>query len=208
MAIRVVSDQAKIGFVFARRYASLYFVPHLDSDSHEPKTNKSYNNSGIVMEAASSYFLPKLIGMSRASHILATGAVYPSTSPLLSQLFSEIVPTAQVLPKALEFAEDIAKNVSGVTAFMSKELMWRGTGSAEEQHLLDSKLVFECFAEGTDRDEGVMSFLEKRPADFKGSLRYDLPKTWPWYPRVDTRSEEMRGGKPIGGRESAKASKL
>jgi len=173
MAIRICSSTAKIGFVFVRR--------------------------GVAMEAASSYFLPRLIGMSRALHLLTTGLVYSSTDPLLRDLFSEVIEKEKVLPRALEIAVDVAENTSGVVGFMNREMMWHGKGSAEEQHLLDSKIVYENKG-SKDREEGVKSFLEKRQARFESSMVHDLPRTWPWYSRVDTRSEETRLGVEEKGR--------
>ncbi|KAH6669382.1 enoyl-CoA hydratase/isomeras-like protein [Halenospora varia] len=161
MNIRVVSERAKIGFVFARR--------------------------GIVMEAASSYFLPRLIGLSRAMHLVTTGSVYPSTDPLLSQLFSEVVPEDKVLERALEIADDVVRNTSSVSTHLMKDLMWRGPGTAEGTHLLDSKILLELF-EGKDKLEGVSSFLEKRPPKFKGNMQENAPAAWPWWEPIDTRA--------------------
>ncbi|RDL33148.1 putative enoyl-hydratase isomerase family protein [Venustampulla echinocandica] len=166
MSIRVVSSSAKIGFVFARR--------------------------GIVMEAASSYFLPRLIGLSRAMHLVTTGSVYPSTSPLLSSLFSEVVAQGSVLDRALEIAADVAANTSTVSTALMLDLMWRGPGSAEEAHLLDSKVLKEVF-EGADKKEGVESFLEKRDPRFEGDMGRDAPSVWPWWGAVDVRNKEGEG---------------
>lgn len=160
MNIRIVSETAKVGFVFARR--------------------------GIVMEAASSYFLPKLIGLSKAMHLVTTGAVYPSTSPLFSELFSEILPTEQVLPRALELADEIARNTSNVSTHLMKDLMWRNPGTAEQTHLLDSKILLELF-DGKDKKEGIDSFLQKRQADFTGNMATNAPAVWPWWEPIDTK---------------------
>jgi enoyl-CoA hydratase/carnithine racemase len=169
MSIRIVSERAKIGFVFARR--------------------------GIVMEAASSYFLPRLIGLSRAMHLVTTGSVYPATHPLLSQLFSEILPEEQVLSRALEVATDVAENTSVVSTALMRDLMWRGPGTAEGTHLLDSKILLELF-EGKDKKEGIESFLEKRKPEFRGDMERNAPGVWPWWEGVDSRVPgRIEGGK-------------
>jgi enoyl-CoA hydratase/carnithine racemase len=169
MTIRIVSNKAKIGFVFARR--------------------------GLVMEAASSFFLPRLVGYSKAMHLVTTGAVYPSTSPLLDGLFSEIVEPEQVLPRALALADDIARNTSAVSTAMNKDLIWRGPDSPEGSQLITSKLILEMF-KSKDNAEGIKSFLEKRPAQFQGTVPKDAPTAWPWWTQIDADPNESRGCKP------------
>ncbi|KAF7888179.1 uncharacterized protein EAF02_002720 [Botrytis sinoallii] len=161
-SIRIVSSTAKIGFVFARR--------------------------GIIMEACSSYFLPRLIGLSRAMHLTTTGSIYPSTSPLLSSLFSEIVPPEQVLPRALELANDIAQNTSAVSTAVMRDLMWKGPETAEETHLLDSKILLELFRSG-DKNEGIKSMwlYGKRNPEFRDNMQENAPSVWPWWKPVDTK---------------------
>ncbi|KAK4988489.1 hypothetical protein LTR50_003893 [Elasticomyces elasticus] len=159
MSIRIVYAEAKIGFVFARR--------------------------GLVMEACSSFFLPRLIGLSRAMHLTTTGSTYPATSPLFGTLFSETIPDASaVLPRALEIAEEIVKNTSTVSTYLMRELMYRGPDGAEKTHLLDSKILYELIS-GSDNKEGVKSFLEKRPARFTGTMEKDAPAAYPWWDPVD-----------------------
>lgn len=157
--IRIAYAKAKIGFVFSRR--------------------------GIIMEACSSYFLPRLIGLSRALHLTTTGGVYPADHPLMRELFSEIMPTPEAtLARALELATEVAINTSTVSNKLMRDMMYRGPNSAEETHLLDSKIIHGLF--GTkDNTEGVQSFLEKRPAQFTGSMISDAPEAWPWWPQID-----------------------
>ncbi|KFX92988.1 hypothetical protein O988_07062 [Pseudogymnoascus sp. VKM F-3808] len=158
MSIRIVSNKAKIGFVFARR--------------------------GLVMEAASAFFLPRLVGYSKATHLVTTGDVYPSTSPLLDGLFSEVVDPEKVLPRALELADDIARNTSTVSTQMNKDLIWRGADSPEGAQLLTSRVILELF-KSKDNAEGIKSFMEKRPAQFKGTVPKDAPSVWPWWNQID-----------------------
>ncbi|XMA18736.1 hypothetical protein WAI453_011527 [Rhynchosporium graminicola] len=164
MSIRIVSSSAKIGFVFARR--------------------------GIVMEACSSYFLPRLIGYSRATHLVTTGEVLPASHKLLEGLFSEILPQEQVLERALDIADDVARNCSNVSVMLMRDLMWRGPDSAEGAHLLDSKVLLGLF-KGRDKDEGIQSFLEKRSPEFKGTMD-DAPDIWPWWEGVDIGVKTLR----------------
>ncbi|KAF2100897.1 ClpP/crotonase [Rhizodiscina lignyota] len=159
MSIRIAYKGAKIGFVFARR--------------------------GLVMEACSSYFLPKLIGLSRAMHLITTGAVYTADSKLVDGLFSETLDTPdQVLPRALELADEIAKNTSVVSTQLMKEMMWRNPDSPEGAHLLDSRIIYHLFST-TDNKEGVKSFLEKRPVNFTGTLEESAPEAYPWWEPLD-----------------------
>lgn len=160
MNIRVVSEKARIGFVFARR--------------------------GIVMEACSSYFLPRLIGYSKAMHLVTTGAVYPATHNLFSDLFSEVVEAGRVLERALEIAEEVVGNTSLVATTLMKDMMFRGPETPEGAQLLSSKILMGVFA-GQDRDEGVDSFMEKRKAEFKGTMEKDAPDVWPWWVPIDTK---------------------
>ncbi|KAF3926015.1 hypothetical protein ABW20_dc0108038 [Dactylellina cionopaga] len=121
MTIRIAYRAAKIGFVFSRR--------------------------GLVMEACSSFFLPRLIGMSKALHLVTTGATYRADDPLVEGLFTQLADTPEeVLPKALGVAEEIVKNTSTMASYLMREMMYRDTGSAEGQHLLDSRLIYEMFS--------------------------------------------------------------
>ena len=161
-AIRVASATAKVGFVFSRR--------------------------GLIMEATSSYFLPRLIGMSRAQHLVTTGAVYPANHKLLDGLFSEILPTPEkTVERAIEIAEDVAKNTSIVSTRLMRDLMWRGPNSAEETHLLDSRVIYDMLG-SRDNSEGIKSFFEKRSPEFKGTMLEDAPAAWPWWTPIDTQS--------------------
>jgi enoyl-CoA hydratase/carnithine racemase len=171
-AIRVVSATAKCGFVFARR--------------------------GIIMEACSSYFLPRLIGLSRAIHLCTTGAVYPASSPLLSQLFSEVLPTPEAtLARAIELATEIAENTSVVSTKLMRDLMYRGADSAEGAHLLDSKIIHGLFG-GKDNNEGVQSFFQKRAPNFQGKFPDDAPAAYPWWEQTNI------GYRPVAAKGTSK----
>jgi len=157
--IRVAYAKAKVGFVFSRR--------------------------GIIMEACSSYFLPRLIGLSRAIHLCTTGSVYTADHPLLNTLFTEVMPTPEAtLARAMELADDIAKNTSVISTKLMRDLMWRGPDSAEGAHLLDSRVIHGLFG-SKDNNEGVQSFFEKRPPNFTGNFPKDAPDAYPWWEQVD-----------------------
>jgi enoyl-CoA hydratase/carnithine racemase len=120
MNIRIAYSKAKIGFVFARR--------------------------GLIMEACSSFFLPRLIGHSRAMQAITTGNTYLASDKVWDGLFAETCERAEdVLPRALQVAEDVVRNTSAVSTYLMKELMYRDRGSPEGQHLLDSRIIYELF---------------------------------------------------------------
>ncbi|PVH82758.1 ClpP/crotonase [Cadophora sp. DSE1049] len=171
-AIRIAYEGGKYGFVFARR--------------------------GITMESMSSYFLPRLIGHSRAIYLLTTGLTYPPNSPHFGHLFQETLPKPeQVLPRALELADDIAQNVSPLAGYLNRELLWRTPGTVEETHLLDSAVLYHMFG-NPDQKEGVGAFFEKRKPNFKATLEEHGPPFFPWWTEVDT------GSRPKAGKSQSK----
>lgn len=156
MDIRVVSEDAKIGFVFARR--------------------------GIVPEACSSWFLPRIVGISKAIELCVTGRVFRAADEAASGLFSYVVPADRVLAKTMEIAREIAEGTSAVSVALARALLWHGLGQSDPQsaHLVDSKCIFWA-GRRADAYEGVDSFLEKRPAKFTMSAWTDMPDFYPWW---------------------------
>jgi enoyl-CoA hydratase/carnithine racemase len=156
MDIRVVAEDAKIGFVFARR--------------------------GIVPEACSSWFLPRIVGISKAAELVYTGRVFQAREEENSGLFNYVMPRDQVLPKAMTIAREIAENTSAVSVALSKGLLWHGLGEDDPQsvHLIDSRCMFWAGRE-KDAYEGVQSFLEKRSPMFTMSASTDMPDFYPWW---------------------------
>jgi enoyl-CoA hydratase/carnithine racemase len=154
MDVRVASEDAKIGFVFARR--------------------------GIVPEACSSWFLPRILGISKAVELCVTGRVFKASDE--PALFNHVVPADQVLPKAMEIAREIADNTSAVSVALARALLWHGLAQPDPQHahIIDSKCIFWA-GRGADAYEGVQSFLEKRPAKFTLSAWTDMPDFYPWW---------------------------
>ncbi|KAM9874121.1 enoyl-CoA hydratase/isomerase [Verticillium dahliae] len=135
-----------------------------------------------------SFFLPRLVGTSRAMHLVTTGGVYPATSPLFGDLFSEIVEPGEVLPRALAIAEEVAENVSAVSTKVNKELIYRNPGTPEEAHLLESSLFWDLIR-GRDSKEGMQSFLDKRAPKFAASIDKDAPTAYPWWEEKQTKSK-------------------
>ncbi|KAJ5746857.1 Enoyl-CoA hydratase AKT3-1 [Penicillium nucicola] len=148
-AIRVCHATSKYGFVFTRR--------------------------GLTIESCASYFLPRLLGLSRAMSLISTGGVYPGYSTYFGDLFTE----------------EIATNVSPLASSMSRALMWEGPCSPEAAHLLESR-VFHHMAGQSDYKEGVNSFLEKRQANFQSDPHECSPLGYPWWSEVDIKVEPKR----------------
>ncbi|KAB8275940.1 ClpP/crotonase [Aspergillus minisclerotigenes] len=158
-AIRIACEQAKYGFVFARR--------------------------GLTLESCSSFFLPRLIGYSHAMYLLTTGHMLPPTSRHFGSLFAETRPDPeQVLSRALELATEIAENVSLLAWHLNHALMWRNPRTAEGAHIVDSTVIYHMF-DGRDMEEGTRSFLEKRKPHFTATLE-DAPPNYPWWTEIDT----------------------
>ena len=160
MDIRLASTEARFGFVFARR--------------------------GVVPEAASSWFLPRLVGISRAMEWAATGRVFPAAEALDGGLVREVLAPEDLLPRARELATEIAENTSAVSVAMIRQMFWRMLGAAHpiEAHRIDSRGMAEMGAMA-DAAEGIQSFLEKRPAEFSLRPSIDMPDFFPWWDEPD-----------------------
>ncbi|MFN8602723.1 MAG: crotonase/enoyl-CoA hydratase family protein [Candidatus Binatia bacterium] len=156
MDIRIAAEGAKIGFVFARR--------------------------GIVPEAASSWFLPRIVGIQQAAEWVFTGRVFDAAEAHAAGLVSRVLPADQVVSAARTLAREIAENTSAVSVALSRQLLWRmlGASSPMEAHLLDSKSIF-FMGRSADAYEGVSSFLEKRPPKFSMRPSADMPPFYPWW---------------------------
>src|SRR3712207_2625784 len=137
MDVRIAAESARFGFVFTRR--------------------------GIVPEAASSWFLPRVVGISQAMEWVATGRVFDAAEALRGRLVSRVVPDAELLPTALGLAREIADNTSGVAVGAARQLLWSmlGASSPWGAHRAESRALVELGA-GPDAAEGVASFLERR----------------------------------------------
>ena len=157
MDIRLAADNAKFGFVFSRR--------------------------GLVMEAASSWFLPRVVGISQALEWVATGRVFDAAEALRGGLVARTYPADELLPAAYALAREIADNTSAVAVATSRQLMWRmlGADSPWEAHRLDSRGIY-VLGKAPDVAEGVSAFLEKRLPRFPMRISTDLPDLGPQWP--------------------------
>jgi enoyl-CoA hydratase/carnithine racemase len=157
MDVRIASDRARFGFVFARR--------------------------GIVPEACSSWFLTRAVGISRAMEWVATGRVFDAAEALDGRLVSRVVPHDELLPTARSLAREIADNTSAVSVALSRQMLWKMLGADHpmEAHRIDSQAI-HAMGRSADGYEGVTSFLEKRPADFPMKVSGDMPDFFPFWP--------------------------
>lgn len=156
MDIRIASDTARFGFVFARR--------------------------GIVPEAASSWFLPRIVGISKALEWCYSGRVFGAEEALRGGLVSEIVPQADLMTRAREIAREIADNTAPVSIALTRQMMWRMLGADHpmEAHKVDSRAIYSR-GRTADAKEGVMSFLEKRAPEYPDSVSTGMPDFYPWW---------------------------
>jgi enoyl-CoA hydratase/carnithine racemase len=154
MDVRIAATGAKIGFVFARR--------------------------GIVPEACSSWFLPRLVGISQAMEWVATGRVFLAEEALEGGLVRSVHPADEVLGVAQELAAEIASEAAPVSVALARRLMWTMLGASHpmEAHRADSRAMFSR-GRSSDAFEGVTSFLEKRPAEFSDRVSDGLPELFP-----------------------------
>jgi len=154
MDIRLASTDAKFGFVFARR--------------------------GITPEAASSWFLPRLVGLQTALEWCYTGRVFGAQEALDRGLVRSLHAPEDLLPAARALAREIADNTAPVSVALTRQLLWRMAGADHpmEAHKADSRAIQSRGAAG-DAKEGVSSFLEKRPPVYPDKVSKDLPDIWP-----------------------------
>ena len=156
MDIRLASESARMGFVFSRR--------------------------GIVPEACSSWFLPRIVGISQAMEWVSTGRVFNAQEALAGGLVKAVHPHDALLPAAYALAREIADNTAPVSVALSRQLMWRGLTANHpmKAHMADSRGIL-YMGQSDDVREGVASFLEKRKPNFRMSPATDLPDLFPFY---------------------------
>jgi enoyl-CoA hydratase/carnithine racemase len=154
MDVRLASSAARIGFVFTRR--------------------------GIVPEACSSWFLPRVVGISRAAEWVYTGRILSADEAQSGGLVRTVYAPDELLPAARTLAREIADNTSGVSVALSRQMLWRMLGADHpmQAHRVDSRAI-QLRGRSADAHEGVTSFLEKRPAKFSDSVAASLPDVFP-----------------------------
>jgi len=160
MDIRLASDAARYGFVFARR--------------------------GLNPEAASSWFLPQLVGVQTALEWCFTGRIFAAQEAYDRGLVRSLHAADELLAAARSLAREIADNTSSVSVALTRQLIWRMAGASHpmEAHRADSRGI-EARGKSGDAREGVTSFLEKRPAVFPDKVSRDLPDIWPHWRAPD-----------------------
>jgi enoyl-CoA hydratase/carnithine racemase len=156
MDIRLASEDAKFGFVFARR--------------------------GLVPEAASSWFLPRLVGISKALEWTYSGKVFSALEAKEGGLIRSVHKADELLEEAKTIANEIIQNTSAVSVSLTRQMLWKMLGADHpmEAHKVDSRFIYEL-GRGNDAKEGVNSFLEKRPPEFPNKVSEDMPEHYPWW---------------------------
>jgi enoyl-CoA hydratase/carnithine racemase len=162
MDVRLASETAKFGFVFARR--------------------------GIVPEACSSWFLPKLVGVSQALEWCYTGRIFDAAEAKAGGLVRSIHAPDDLLPAAYALAREIADNTAPVSVALTRQMLWRMAGAAGpmDAHRIDSRAIYSRGRSG-DAREGVVSFLEKRPAAYPDKVSANMPDFFPWWEEAEYR---------------------
>jgi|TARA_B110000438_G_scaffold156218_1_gene149860 enoyl-CoA hydratase/carnithine racemase len=156
MDIRLCSTKAKFGFVFARR--------------------------GIVPEACSSYFLPRVVGISQALEWCYSGRVFPGNEALAGGLVRSVHEPEDLLTAAKAIVREIADNTSSISVTLIRQMMWKMLGADHpmEAHKIDSRGIYFA-GKAADAKEGVESFLQKRAAKFPLKVSEDMPEFYPWW---------------------------
>jgi len=156
MDIRLAGESARFGFVFAAR--------------------------GIVPEAASSWFLPRIVGINQALEWVMTARVFPAGDALAGGLVRSVHPDGELLDAARELAAEIVERTAPVSVALSRQMLWRMLGADHpmEAHKVDSRGVYST-GQGADAREGVMAFLEKREPRWSMRPSVDMPDWYPWW---------------------------
>lgn len=158
--IRIAADNARFGFVFARR--------------------------GITPEAASSWFLPRLVGLPTALEWCMTGRIFDAQAALDAGLVRSVHPPADLMDVARGLAREIADNTSAISVSMTRAMLWRLSNEDHPMHAhrIDSRAIYRL-SRSEDAKEGIASFLEKRAPSYPDKVSRDMPDFYPWWEEPD-----------------------
>ena len=154
--IRLCSDNARFGFVFARR--------------------------GITPEACSTWFLPRLVGMQKSLEWCMTGRIFDAHEALEAGLVRSVHPQAELMSEARALAREIADNTSAISVSLTRAMLWRLSPADHPMmaHRIDSRAIYRL-SRSADAKEGIASFLEKRSPEYPGKVSQDMPDFYPWW---------------------------
>lgn len=153
--IRVASTASRFGFVFAKR--------------------------GIVPDACSSWFLPRIVGISKALELCFSGEIFSAEDALKFGMVNYLFEPDELMNASKEIAKKLFSNTAPVSVALTRHMIWdmSSATSPEDAHIIDSKAI-DSRGASKDAAEGVMSFLEKREAEYKNKISTDMPSFFPW----------------------------
>ncbi|WBY17570.1 crotonase/enoyl-CoA hydratase family protein [Erythrobacteraceae bacterium WH01K] len=160
MDIRLAADNARFGFVFARR--------------------------GIVPEAASSWFLPKIVGIQQSLEWCFTGRIFDAAEAKEAGFVRSLHPAGELMGAARALGREIADNTSAVSVAMTRAMLYRLSTADHpmDAHRIDSRSIYRL-SRSSDAKEGIASFLEKRPPDYPDTVSGDMPDFYPWWEEAE-----------------------